>query len=136
MRISLLYRGFTVVATVLIGGFCAATFVRLAPGFGVDERELDPRLGDESVRRMRAESLSRRQGPLASYVAYLTKAAHGDLGFSRGFHRPVAELIGERFPQTARSAGVGLVAGWACGLVLALGAAALGRPALDLSAGA
>jgi len=28
MRISLLYGGFTVVATVLIGGFCAATFVR------------------------------------------------------------------------------------------------------------
>ena len=136
MRISLLYRGFTVVATVLIGGFCAATFVRLAPGFGVDEREIDSRLSDESVRRIRDEAQSRRQGPLDSYIAYLAKASHGDLGFSRGFHRPVAELIAERFPQTARSAGAGLVAGWACGLILALGAASFGHPALDLAAGA
>ena len=135
MRINLLYGGFTVVATVLIGGFFAAIFVRLAPGFAVNERELDPRLSDASVRRLRAEAQSRQKGLFQSYAVYLAKAARGDLGFSGGFHRPVAELIAERFPQTARSAGVGLVAGWICGLVLALGAAALRRPALDFSAG-
>jgi len=136
MRRYLLHGVITVVATVLIGGFCATMFVRVAPGFGVDERELDPRLSDQSIRRIREESLSRQQGPLESYIAYLAKASRGDLGFSRGFHRPVAELIGERFPRTARSAGAGLVGGWVCGLVLALVAAAFGHPALDFSAGA
>ena len=39
---------------VLLSGIVCATLVRFAPGFGVDERELDPRLSNESVLAIRA----------------------------------------------------------------------------------
>jgi hypothetical protein len=32
---------------MVLGGFLGATLVRLAPGFGVDEEELDSRLNQE-----------------------------------------------------------------------------------------
>ncbi len=38
---------------LLLGGFLGATMVRLAPGFGVDEEELDIRLSQESVQALR-----------------------------------------------------------------------------------
>ena len=36
--------GLAIVATVLLGGLLSATLVRLAPGFDVDEAQLDPHL--------------------------------------------------------------------------------------------
>ena len=41
MRTRLLHRLAAVVITVILGGCLAATLVRYAPGFGIDERELD-----------------------------------------------------------------------------------------------
>ena len=70
------------------------------------------------------------------YVGYLAKAAKGDLGFSAGFHRPAAELIAERFPQTMRAAGIGLACGWTLGLLVALVTLAIARPGIDLVSGA
>jgi peptide/nickel transport system permease protein len=121
--------------TILIGGFAAATLVRLAPGYGVDERELDPRLSGETIRRIREESKTDRS-PLTYYFRYLGKAATGDLGLSASFRRPVAELIAERFPSTARAAGAGLGCGWILGLLVALVTVAVARPGFDLLAGA
>jgi len=43
-----------ILITVLIGGFLGATLVRLAPGFGVDEEELDARLSAQSIQALRA----------------------------------------------------------------------------------
>lgn len=39
--------------TILLGGLLGATLVRLAPGFGVDERELDTRLSTQSIEVLR-----------------------------------------------------------------------------------
>jgi hypothetical protein len=36
-----------IMATVVLGGFLGATLVHVAPGFTVDEGELDPRLRPE-----------------------------------------------------------------------------------------
>ena len=41
--------GITIIATVLIGGFLAATLVRFAPGFDADEAQLDPHLNSASI---------------------------------------------------------------------------------------
>src|SRR5882762_6756192 len=41
--------------TVLLGGLLGATLVRLGPGFGVDERELNLHLSAESVAAVRQE---------------------------------------------------------------------------------
>jgi len=66
------------VATVFLGGLFSATLVRLAPGFDVDEQQLDPHLNAESVQALRA---ARRQehNIFQFYFSYMNRAAHGDL---------------------------------------------------------
>lgn len=125
----------TVILTVLLGGWIAATLVRRSPGFGVDEREFDARYSQDSVRRIQQETQPSERGVLPDYLQFLARAVTGDLGISASFHRPVAALIAERFPETLASAGVGLGLGWVLGMLCAL-AAALARPALDICAGA
>ncbi|MCU1337833.1 MAG: binding-protein-dependent transport system inner rane component [Bryobacterales bacterium] len=109
------------ILTALLGGLAAATLVRLAPGFDVDERELDPRLSEASLQSVRTERAKERN--LTSfYWNYLRRLAHGDLGISHSLRRPVAELLLERGPVTLRLAGWGLAGGWALGLSLAMAA--------------
>jgi peptide/nickel transport system permease protein len=140
MRTRLVHSLITVALTVLLGGLVAATLVRYAPGFGVDERELDARLSQESIRQMRAESGEAsgpgREGILSYYLRYLARAATGDLGVSASFQRPIVALIAERLPETARSAGAGLACGWALGMLAALAAAVVARPAFHMLTGA
>ena len=45
--------------TVLIGGFLTAALVRLSPGFGVDEHELDPTRDVAALRRARPRGPNR-----------------------------------------------------------------------------
>src|SRR5947209_12868838 len=53
---SICLRLLTVAAVVLVAGLASATMVRFAPGFGVDERELDSRLNSESMAALRAQN--------------------------------------------------------------------------------
>ncbi|MGO4881649.1 MAG: ABC transporter permease subunit [Bryobacteraceae bacterium] len=105
-------------ATALIGGFLTAALVRLSPGFGVDEHELDP---TRDVAAMRAQQAARpEQGNFLAYaVRYTSAMFHGDFGVSRNWNRPVAGLIGERWPVTARLMAVGVLGGWALALAFA-----------------
>lgn len=108
-----------ILLTVLLGGLLGATLVRLGPGFGVDERELDNRLSAESQQAIRAERA--RDNNIASfYVRYLSGLVHGDFGFSRSLNRPVSELLRERLPLTMLSLAYGVAGGVSIGLVLAL----------------
>lgn len=105
--------------TALLGGLLGATLVRFAPGFGVDERELDTRLSDESVQALR-HSHANENNLFTFYANYLTGAFHGDLGLSHSFSRPVKELFAERLPVTLRTVALGLAVGWLFGFFLAL----------------
>ena len=136
MRTRLLHRLATVGMTVILGGFLAATLVRYAPGFGVDERELDSRFTRETIRRLREEAAAGGQGIVSYYVHYMARILRGDLGVSAGFRRPVAALIAERLPETVRSAGAGLACGWAAGMFLALAGVTVARPGFDFLTGA
>jgi peptide/nickel transport system permease protein len=108
-----------IVAVLLLGGFLGATLVRLAPGFGVDEQELDSRLNHESIQALRQSHA--RDGSLAEYyVHYSNRLLHGDLGASRTLQQPVRQLLAERFPETLKSVGLGLALGWTLGLALAI----------------
>jgi peptide/nickel transport system permease protein len=119
------------VATVLLGGLFSATLVRLAPGFDVDEQQLDPHLNAESVQALRA---ARRQehNIFQFYFSYMNRAAHGDLGTSLALGQPVRTLLRDRAPLTLRLLVVGLGLGWVAALTLALTAAWLRLSAYDL----
>ena len=108
-------------ALTLAGGLLGATLVRFAPGYGVDERELDPGLSASSREAIRNEHRL-QSGLLSFYAGYLSRAVHGDFGRSEWLDRPIAGLLKERFPVTIRSVFFGIVTAWAAALALALAA--------------
>src|SRR5213080_1966083 len=109
----------TLLVTALLGGLLGAPLVRFAPGFGVDERELDTRLHEDSIQALR-HSRSNERNLLRFYADYLAGAVHGNLGVSHSFARPVTDLFAERLPVTLRTVALGLAGGWMLGLLLAL----------------
>jgi peptide/nickel transport system permease protein len=108
-------------ATVVLGGLCAATLVRLAPGSDVDEREFDSRLNDDS-RHAARESRAAERNLGRFYVGYLAGIMRGDFGVSHSLRRPVRELLAERGPVTLRLVTLGIAFGWVLGVVLAIAA--------------
>jgi len=108
-----------VLVVVLLGGFLGGALVRLAPGFGVDEEELDSRLSQESIQTIR-DSHAQKSNLVRFYARYLGQLLQGNLGYSETLHQPVRQLLAERFPETLKSVGLGLAFGWTAGLALAL----------------
>lgn len=109
----------TLALTVLIGGFLTAALVRLSPGFGVDEHELDPTRDRAALRAI--EAARPEQANFFVYSLRHTAAMfRGDLGTSRNWNRPVAGLLRERWPVTAQLMAVGMLGGWALALAFAL----------------
>jgi peptide/nickel transport system permease protein len=119
-----------IVATVLLGGLLSATLVRFAPGFEVDEQQLDPHLNAASIEALR-EARSHQRAIVPFYLHYLNRAAHGDLGTSLSLGQPVGVLLEQRAPLTLRLLAIGLGLGWASALSLAFSAAWLRRSAYD-----
>jgi len=120
-----------IAALVLLGGLLSATLVRLAPGFDVDERELDPGLNAESVRALR-QSRAGEHNILSFYATYLRGALHGDLGTSHALGQPVQNLLRERWPVTVRVAGIGLLLAWMLASILAFTACLWRLPAYEI----
>lgn len=120
-----------ILLTALLGGLLGATLVRLGPGFGVDERELNNRLNAESQQAIRAERAADSNIALF-YLRYLSGLLHGDFGFSTTLNRPVAELLKERLPFTLGSLAYGVVGGLSIGLILALATVWWRAPGADL----
>ncbi|KAA6460184.1 ABC transporter permease [Acidobacteria bacterium AB60] len=119
---------------VIIAGFLGATLVRLAPGYGVAEEELDARLNADSVQALR--DAHRDRGTIFSfYLRVAQRMLHGDLGFSDAMQEPVRQLIAERFPETLKSVGFGLSLGWAIGLSLAILSVTARSAAVDVGTG-
>ncbi len=108
-----------ILIVLLLGGFLGATLVRLAPGFGVDEEELDSRLSQQSILSLRQSQAADDTLP-SFYLRYIGRLLHGDLGTSQTLHEPVRQLLSERFPETLKSVAVGLALGWSAGLALAM----------------
>ena len=83
-RSSNLLRGLTArmavaLAVLVICGLLAATLVRVAPGFGMDERMLDTRLTSGSLQAMERKGAEHRN-ILHYYWNYLRQLSRGDLG--------------------------------------------------------
>jgi peptide/nickel transport system permease protein len=118
------------VATMLLGGLLSATLVRLAPGFGVDERELDPHLSVESVQALRT-ARNQDSNVFHFYISYMNRAVHGDLGTSLALGQPVRTLLRDRAPTTLRLLALGLGLSWVAAIALALSAAWLRLASYD-----
>jgi peptide/nickel transport system permease protein len=117
---SLLWRigrhGLKSAVSLLLIGFVTTCLVRLAPGFGTDERELDPRFASASVMREDAPN------PIVTYLQLLRDAVHGDFGFSNSLNRPVRELLAQRYSVSLEI----LALGWGTGWLAAMSLASLG----------
>jgi len=106
-------------ATVLVGGILAGALVRVSPGFGTDERELDARLDEASRASIRAARMADRD-LFRFYVRYFGSVLRGDLGMSEAFHCPIGQLIRYRAPVTAVVMATGIVGGWALAFAAAI----------------
>src|SRR4029077_613964 len=122
LRLKIAGHAVALVATVLLGGLLSATLVRLAPGFEVDERELDPHLNAQSVQALR-EAKQRDHNIVRFYLSYMNRALHGDLGTSLALGQPVRTLLHDRALLTLRLLSTGLGLAWILSLSLALSAA-------------
>jgi peptide/nickel transport system permease protein len=118
------------ITTVLLGGLLSATLVRLAPGFDVDEQQLDPHLSAASVEALHTARAEDRN-IFHFYLSYMLRLAHGDLGTSLSLSQPVRTLLRDRAPTTLRLLLLGLAMAWAAALALALSAARLRLAAYD-----
>jgi len=109
----------TILLTALIGGLLGATLVRFAPGFGIQENDLNAQLSAQARQALHQQDASERN-VLSYYAHYLAQLAHGDFGYSHSLNRPVLELLRDRAPDTLYSLAVGVGGGWLLGLALAL----------------
>jgi ABC-type dipeptide/oligopeptide/nickel transport system permease component len=106
-------------ALAIVGALLCATMVRFAPGYGVDERDLDFRLTQSSRDAIRSEH-KLAGGLFHYYGSYLAGLVHGNLGTSAFLQRPVAGLLKERAPLTARAVLSGLATAWIAASILSL----------------
>lgn len=122
----LLWRLLSLICLGLGGALISATLVRFAPGYGVEERELDPRWSAQSIEALRQKQLL-HEGLGSFYFHYLLALASGNLGESDSLKRPVRELLRQRLPVTGNSVVRGLGVAWlAAGLFASLGLASRG----------
>jgi peptide/nickel transport system permease protein len=101
---------------LIVGGLLAAALVRLAPGFGMDERLLDARLNSSS-RKAIEQQLTEGSDIVTYYGRYLQRLWRGDLGNSISLGRPVRELLSERCGVSLRSGLAGMGLAWAAALL-------------------
>jgi peptide/nickel transport system permease protein len=114
-------QGLMLAATVLLGGLFSAVLVRLAPGFDVDEAQIDPHLNTQSLEALR-QTRAQQNNILHFYFQSMGRALHGDLGRSLSLGQPVSALLRERSPLTLRLIGTGLLLSWMVAMALALSA--------------
>ena len=126
-------RVFFLVALAIVGALLCATMVRFAPGYGVDESELDSRLSRTSLKAIRSER-QLGQGLASYYGTYIKGLVHGDFGTSVFLQQPVRELLKERAPFTARAVLFGLMAAWIAATALSMMTIRFQIWALDYSA--
>lgn len=123
----------TLALVVLAGGFLAAALVRYSPGFDSIPEDLNPDISPATLRALH-EAHNRENSLPVFYARYLGRAAHGDFGISENLKQPVAELLRQRAPVTARLIFWGTAGGVLLGGCLAWMAVWTRRPVLEAAA--
>jgi len=130
IRRLILRSGLRIVLVILGGILLGGMLVRWAPGFGVDELDLNPRLSAESKEALRA-ARTKDSGLTHFWIRYCGSILRGDLGISTAFQRPVSDLIVERLEVTIPLLAFGAFAGMATGLAAAFLTAVTGSSAWE-----
>jgi len=118
--------GARILALMIIAAVASAALARYAPGAESDTRELDPRLGAETVAALRAQAEA-QHNLAAFFLTYFRGLLHLELGFSESQNAPVKELIAERASTTFRELVLALAGGLSAGIGLAILAARFRR---------
>jgi ABC-type dipeptide/oligopeptide/nickel transport system permease component len=105
-----------------LAGLAGAALVRLAPGWDVDDTQLDVRLSSRTVAQIGQER-AQSHDPVSFYVKYLAGLARGDAGRSELYGQAVAQLIRERFGSSARNVVHALAGAWCAVLLLGMAVA-------------
>ena len=106
-------------AIMLLASLFGATLMRVAPGFGADEQQLNSGLSAQSIQAIRQARLANADIP-RYYAGYIASLLRGDLGVSQSLNQPVRDLLRQRLPVTLRSILIALVLAWLLGLALAV----------------
>src|SRR5690349_10466364 len=80
------------VLTVFLAALAGAALVRFAPGFGMDERQMDARLTEDSIRAIQAQNVG-DSNLFRYFVRYFAGLGRGELGRSTSLGMPVRDLI-------------------------------------------
>ncbi len=98
------------VSLLLLATLGTVMLMHIAPGYFAEEREMDARFGAEAQAEIAAEQ--QHEGTLLHlWAAQVGGMLHGDLGVSRQYQVPVAELLMPRLRVTARLVGAAVYAG-------------------------
>jgi peptide/nickel transport system permease protein len=100
--------------TILLAGIFGVVLVRLSPGYGVDEAELNPQLDSVAVAALRA---AHQESLWVLVPQSLSKLATGEWGVSTTFRVPVRQLLSERWAATLASVTGGLALAWILALL-------------------
>ena len=116
-----------VLVSVVVLIFC---LLQLIPGDSIQAM-----VGDMPVPPALRAALEERFGlnePFFSRLyRYLANVAHGDLGYSMNYRRPVFDILAERFPRTLLLAGSGYALGIAIGLAIGIHSAITSHRSVD-----
>jgi peptide/nickel transport system permease protein len=115
--------------TVLAAALLSSALARVAPGLGMDERQLDLHRSEASIQALRQSA----PGLFAGFCGYVAGLVRGEWGDSISLQRPVRELVAERAAVTLRSLAGGLVLAWSAALGMSLALAALRSRMFDLA---
>ena len=110
------------IPTLLLVSALSFALIGAAPGDALSALEQDPRVGPETIARLRQEyGLDQ---PLAvRYVRWLSSVVRGDLGASLTEHIPVTSLIGSRLCNTLKLSLTATLLAWLLALPLGVLAA-------------
>ena len=133
------WRILRVLSLVVLAVLGTTALMLTAPGFFADAREMDSQYSSAA-----RDDLARQKSQNGSLVSSIGHLAHGwmrgDLGTSRQYDVPVAQLLRERAALTAKLIVTSLVLGWTVAFAVALPLASRrrisGESAITLTTGA
>lgn len=99
------------IVVVLAGGFVAAALVRYSPGFDTIPEDFDLYISPARLQALHEQHRKDNVLPVF-YARYVARALRGNFGDSEELKRPVAELLSQRIPVTARLILWGTLGGW------------------------